>query len=236
MHRLFARVTRALCAATVPLLWPLLASAQPPAESGIARDTRTRTPLACLHVALVDSSRHAVVHTVTDSGGTFVLVAPSAGIYRVAFEVFGWEQLLGPVDTLRDGEMRERVYPLEFDEQPANGGPTLADLRRLETGDWHSALAANPDADIRFPKSMRGAATSGSVLAEYVVDERGRVRSESWRPIASTHPDFLAAVRAHVPAMRYQPARLNGRPTCQLVRNQVRFEWVGPVPAVTLLN
>ncbi|HKH92120.1 MAG TPA: carboxypeptidase-like regulatory domain-containing protein [Gemmatimonadaceae bacterium] len=236
MHRLVARLARALCAATVPLLSPLLATAQPPAESGIARDMRTRAPLACLHVALVDSSQRAVAHTVTDSGGTFVLVAPSAGIYRVAFEVFGWEQLLGPVDTLRDGEMREREYPLEFGELPASGGQTLAELRRLETGDWRSAAAANPDADIRFPKSMRGAATSGDVLAEYVVDERGRVRPESWRPIASTNPDFLAAVRAHVPVMRYQPARLNGRPSCQLVRNQVRFEWVGPMPAVTLLN
>ena len=210
--------------------------AQPPATSGIARDMRSRAPLGCLHVALVDSSQRAVAHTVTDSGGAFVLVAPSAGVYRVAFEVFGWEQLLGPVDTLRDGEMRERAYPLEFDEAPAGGGPSPAELRRGETGDWHSAAAANPDADIRFPKSMRGAVTSGSVVAEYVVDERGRVRPESWRPIASTHPDFLAAVRAHVPAMRYQPARLNGRPTCQLVRNQVRFELAGPVPAVMLLN
>ena len=236
MHRLVARAARPLCAAAFCLLWPLLAVAQPPAESGIARDARTRAPLSCLHVSLVDSSQRAVAHAVTDSGGTFVLVAPSAGIYRVAFDVFGWEQLFGPVDTLRDGDMRERVYPLQFDELPASGGPSLAELRQRETGEWRSAAVATPDADIRVPKSMRGIVGGGSVVAEYMVDERGRVRAESWRPIASTRPDLLAAVRAHVPAMRYQPARLNGQPTCQLVRNQVRFDWIGPMPVVTLLN
>ena len=235
MHRVAAHLSRTLCATVFILLWPSFAAAQPPAESGIARDMRTKAALACLHVALVDSSRRAIVHTVTDSGGTFVLVAPSAGTYRVAFELFGWEPLLGPVDTLRDGDMRERVYPLQFDELPAEGG-TLSELRRRETGDWRSAAAATPDADIRIPRSMQAMTTGGSVVADYVVDERGRVRAESWRPVASTHPDFLAAVRAHVPAMRYQPARLNGQPTCQLVRNQVRFDWVGPVPAVTLVN
>ena len=94
----------------------------------------------------------------------------------------------------------------------------------------------SPDADIRFPKSMRGSGTAGSVVAQYVVDAHGRVRSDSWRPITSTHPDYLAALRAHAPAMRYEPARLDGQAVCQLVRNQVRFEWVGPVPTVTLTN
>ena len=83
---------------------------------------------------------------------------------------------------------------------------------------------------------MRASGTVGSVVAQYVVDAGGRVRSDSWRPIASTHPDYLAALRAHAPAMRYEPARLAGNPVCQLVRNQVKFEWVGPLPTVTLSN
>jgi hypothetical protein len=36
--------------------------------------------------------------------------------------------------------------------------------------------------------------------------------------------------------MRYEPARLDGRPVCQLLRNEVRFGWVGPMPMVTLFN
>jgi hypothetical protein len=212
---------------------PVPAHTQPPAQSGVARDARLGTPLACLHVVLLDSAARAVAHTVTDSAGTFVLVAPAPGIYRVGFEILGWERLLGPVDTLRDGEMRERAYPLTFGE---DGSLPAAELRRGDGPSWRSAAASNPDADIRFPRSMRGSGTAGSVVAQYVVDARGRVRSDSWRPIASTHPDYLAALRAHAPAMRYEPARLEGQPVCQLVRNQVKFEWSGPMPTVTLTN
>ena len=71
---------------------------------------------------------------------------------------------------------------------------------------------------------------------QYVVDVDGRVRADSWRPIVFTHPAYLAALRAHAPAMRYEPARLDGRPVCQLLRNEVRFGWVGPMPMVTLFN
>jgi hypothetical protein len=210
--------------------------AQPPAESGIARDARSSAPLACLHVMLLDSADRAVVHAVTDSAGTFVLVAPTAGTYRVGFEIFGWDRLVGPVDTLRDGDMRERAYPLAFGESPAGAEPDPTELRRREDASWHSAAAARPDADIRYPVSMRRPGTAGSVVVQYVVDVNGRVRADSWRPIASTHPDYLAALRAHAPAMRYEPARLDGRPVCQLVRNEVRFDWAGPMPLVTLFN
>lgn len=223
-------------AALALVLAPSIAGAQPPAESGIARDAKYGTPLPCLHVALLDAEDRAVAHTVTDSAGTFVLVAPAAGTYRVDFEILGWERLVGPVDTLRDGEMRERAYPLAFSEIPGRDLPSVAELRRQESAAWRSAIATTPDADIRFPVAMRRSPTAGTVVAQYVVDPRGRVRADSWRPIASTNPEYLAALRAHAPAMRYDPARLDGQPVCQLVRNQVRFEWSGPMPTVTMLN
>ena len=225
---------RTVLTAAILALTPSAARAQPPAQSGLARDARLGTPLPCLHVVLLDSAEHAVAHTVTDSAGTFVLVAPAAGVYRVGFEILGWERLLGPVDSLRDGEMRERVYPLTFGETP-DSARTIAELRRGEGRGWRSAVVTAPDADIRYPTSVRQSG-AGSVVAQYVVDPRGRVRSDSWRPIASTHPEYLAALRAHAPAMRYEPARLDGRPVCQLVRNHVQFDRVGPVPRVTLSN
>jgi hypothetical protein len=239
MHRLVAPVARALCAAVVPLLSPLLAFAQPPAESGVARDARLGTPLRCLHVTLIDSTDQAVAHAVTDSSGTFVLVAPRPGVFRVGFELFGWERLVGPLDTLRAGDMRERNYPLEFTQMLRSDGAALGDLmtalRRREESAWRSAEAANPDAPLRYPKAMLAARTSGGVVAQYVVDETGRVRADTWRPIEFTNAEFLGALRAHVPAMRYQPARLDGRPVCQLMRNQVKFDWA-PVPYMTIFN
>lgn len=227
---------RLLLATALLALARRTADAQPPAESGIARVSRLGVPLACLHVTLLDADDRAVAHSVTDSAGTFVLVAPAAGAYRVGFEILGWERLAGPVDTLRDGDVRERIYPLAFGEAPARDLPSAAELHRREGAAWHSATATTPDADIRFPLAMRRAGTSGRVVAEYVVDPRGRVRADSWRPISSTNAEYLAALRAHAPAMRYDPARLDGQPVCQLVRNQVLFEWSGPMPTVTLLN
>jgi hypothetical protein len=178
-----------------------------------------------------------VAHAVTDSAGTFVLVAPAAGVYRIGFDLVGWERLEGPLDTLREGEMRERAYPLTFGEVPSVALPASVTQAggRTDAG-WTSAVAVAPDADIRFPRSMRTSGKPGSVVAQYVVDVTGRVRADSWRPIASSDPEYLAALRAHAPAMRYRPARLDGHPVCQLVRNQVRFEWVGPMPTVTLSN
>jgi hypothetical protein len=232
---------RILLAATIFALAPSVlaahADAQPPAESGIARDGKLGTPLACLHVLLLDAEHRAVAHTVTDSAGTFVLVAPAAGVYRVGFDLVGWDRLEGPIDTLRDGEMRERAYPITFGEAPSVAAPaSVAQAGGRTDAGWNSAIATTPDADIRFPLSMRRSGKPGSVVAQYVVDATGRVRADSWRPVASSDPEYLAALRAHAPAMRYQPARLDGHPVCQLVRNQVRFEWVGPMPTVTLSN
>ena len=222
------------------LLVARTAFAQPPAESGVARDARGGAPLTCLHVMLVDAEDNPVAHTVTDSAGTFVLVAPAPGVYRVGFEIFGWERLVGPVDTLRDGEMRERAYPIEFTRvlraDSASPADMLAALRRREGSAWRSALAATPDAPIRYPRAMLAEQASGGVIAQYVVDETGRVRADSWRPIESPNGEFLAALRAYLPAMRYEPARLDGRPVCQLVRNHVRFDWAVPVPYITLFN
>jgi hypothetical protein len=216
-------------------------AAQAPAESGIARDASSGAPLRCLHVTLVDSTDHAVAHTVTDSTGTFVIVAPSAGVYRVGFEIFGWERLIGPVDTLRDGDLRERAYPLTFavelhGDSLAAGGDLIAMLRRRESGAWHSASVGTPDVAIRYPRRMALARLSGNVLAQYVVNDQGRVPGDSWRPLSFTNDDFLVALRAHLPTMRYQPARLSGQPVCELVRNRVVFNWRAPLPLVTLFN
>jgi len=89
---------------------------------------------------------------------------------------------------------------------------------------------------IRYPKRMALLRASGDVVAQYVVNEQGRVPGDSWRPLTFTNDDFLTALRAHLPTMHYAPARLAGRPVCELVRNRVAFDWRSPLPVVTLFN
>ena len=232
--------SRLLRRATLLLAAPTLLAAQPPAESGIARDATLHTPLECLHVALVDVDDRAVAHAVTDAQGMFVLVAPEPGPYRVRFEIFGWETLVGPLDTLAAGALREREYPLAFTNALRSDsvapGTFIQALRRREGTAFQSASATTPDAPIRYPLRMIASGTSGGAVAQYIVSERGTVRSDSWRPIDFTNDDFLGALRAHVPAMRYRPAKLDGQPVCQLIRNHATFEFAQPVPFITLFN
>jgi len=231
---------RSLVLAVALAVVPRLLAAQPPAESGIARDAKLRTPLECLHVALVDASDRAVAHTVTDAQGMFVLVAPEPGVYRVRFEIFGWETLVSPPDTLAAGAMREHEYPLAFTNALRSDGTSpsafIEALRRREGAAFHSASARPPDAPIRYPGRMMATGASGGAVAQYVVSERGTVRADSWRPIDFTHEEFLGALRALVPSMRYEPAQLDGQPVCQLIRNNARFEFAQPVPYITLFN
>src|SRR5947209_125948 len=98
-HDMISRALR-LCAALACALPAARAGAQGPTEAGMARDARLRTPLECLHVVLLDSTERAIAHTVTDSGGRFMLQAPGPGRFRVRFEIFGWAPLVGPLDTL----------------------------------------------------------------------------------------------------------------------------------------
>ena len=237
------RLTRLLALAPFALAGlsaPARLVAQPPAASGIARDAKLKTPLECLHVALVDTADRAVAHAVTDAVGTFVLVAPAPGAYRVRFEIFGWETLVGPLDTLAAGELHEREYPLAFTNALRSDGTAPAAfieaLRRREGRAFQSASSLPPDGPIRYPMRQIAARQGGGAIAQYIVAENGTVRSDSWRPIESTNEDFLLALRALVPSMRYRPAQLDGKPVCQLIRNNAKFEYGEPVPSITLFN
>ena len=122
MRPTFLRRLPGSCVAVLLAVAPLQADAQQPMVGGIARDARTREPLECLHVALLDSAARAIAHTVTDAAGRFMLEAPRAGVYRVQFEIFGWDPMAGPVDTLADGDFKQRIYPVAFTTMPLPAG------------------------------------------------------------------------------------------------------------------
>ena len=129
-------------AAALLIALPVAAFGQPPAMSGLVRHRTTGQPIECLHVALADSLDRAIAHTVTDSAGMFVLVAPDTGSFRVQFEVGGAEPLTGPFTHLAAGEMNEQEYPLSFDRR-ISGELDLASSSRkarvVDLADWHPA-------------------------------------------------------------------------------------------------
>jgi hypothetical protein len=219
---------------------------------GIVRDARSRTPLECLHVALADSSGDAVAHTVTDSAGRFLIEAPTPGVYRVRFESYGWDPMAGPLDTLREGDFPQRIYPVAFTDLmvPSRGldsltmqslpvnkrfdkkavDSVLAPARQL--GEWKRSLEENSawksrrlnprSVNIRYPEGLRNKRIEGAAVVRFIVDSTGRPRRESYVVIEASHPDFGNALRGFLGG-RWTPSTLTGRPTCDVVQHYVRF-------------
>ena len=74
-----------------------------------------------------------------------------------------------------------------------------------------------------YPDSLWRAHLGGHVLAQFVVDANGAVEAGTISIVASTHPDFAAAVRAVVRTARFEPAMAAGHPVRQLVQLPFNF-------------
>ena len=74
-----------------------------------------------------------------------------------------------------------------------------------------------------YPDSLWRGHVAGHVLAQFVVDTSGAVEAATITIVASTHPDFAAAVRAIVPTARFEPATAAGHPVRQLVQLPFNF-------------
>ena len=229
-------------AATLACVVPAHLSAQL-VEAGVARDAKRGTPLECLHVALLDSAGRAVQHTVTDPTGQFQLEAPRPGKYRVQFQIYRWEPLVGPVDTLAEGVFKHRVYPLAFanmlvadtaavSQQGATSGRATRDkvteidelLRADESyGGWQSRRAMRFATGLRYPPDLFMTGVGGSVLARFIVDRTGFARPNSWMTLFASHPQFEEAVRSKLSDARWMPAQNAGQAVCELVMDYTRF-------------
>ncbi len=231
-------LARALHALLIAAVVPASLSAQT-VEAGIARDAARGTPYECLHVALLDTSGKAIAHTVTDSAGRFLLEAPRPGVYRVQFNVFHWEPLAGPLDTLKEGDFKQRAYPLAFKNMlspdSAFGGPEVKGyqeryklfdsyLRTQESDSgWRSRETLPGPLGVKYPDSHVGLYREGNVFGQVIVDSSGQAPRQTWHTIAATEPQFADAVVRAIPEWRWKPARNHGQPVCELTFDVVHF-------------
>jgi len=74
-----------------------------------------------------------------------------------------------------------------------------------------------------YPDSLWRARVDGHVVAQFVVDSAGVVEAGTVTIVASSQPEFAAAVRAAVPAARFEPAVVGGRHVRQLVQLPFNF-------------
>lgn len=77
-----------------------------------------------------------------------------------------------------------------------------------------------------YPDSLYRARAEGHVIAEFVVNSDGHARDGTVGVVSSTDPAFTKAVREAIMGARYIPARRNGAPVPQIVRQS--FDFVVP--------
>jgi TonB family protein len=81
-----------------------------------------------------------------------------------------------------------------------------------------------------YPSDARAIGMGGPVLVEFVVDTTGAVERRSWGVVAASVPELADAVLRAVSRLRFEPARVAGRPVRQLVMLAARFQASGRVP------
>jgi TonB family protein len=76
----------------------------------------------------------------------------------------------------------------------------------------------------RYPDSLRTAGVEGEVLVQFVVDAEGRPEERTFKVLKANQEEFVLAIRAALPGMRFQAARKDGRAVRQLVQMPFMFK------------
>jgi TonB family protein len=188
---------------------------------GYALDSATNTPLPCLQVALVDTSGRVVTRQLTTGEGLFQLDAPPKGTYRLRFFAWAHDPLLGPTEELEPTTERTRRYVLALqpDAKLAARLPAATRTRADTAADAPPRLLHSRSAPMRYPQELIANRVQGQVIVHYVVDSTGRVIPPTVLTARSTHDGFTDAVRTFLRSVKYEPARLDHRPVCALLRD-----------------
>jgi len=128
---------------------------------------------------------------------------------------------LPSVDVSTMPDISDRLAPVMPAAKPAgssrnagSGDPTSA-FRENEVEKPVRLLAGSAP---RYPELLRATGVEGSVVAVFVVDEKGRAEMDSVRFVGSGNALFQDAVRAALPRMRFVPAEIAGQKVRQLVQ------------------
>ena len=80
--------------------------------------------------------------------------------------------------------------------------------------------------NIPYPEGMRSSGIEGKVLAEFVVNENGRVETGTFKILDSTNEMFAQAVRSALSRMRFRPAQIGKTNVSQVVQQAFVFQLI----------
>jgi TonB family protein len=115
--------------------------------------------------------------------------------------------------------------PVTSIPRPAVDLDALLASLTIFSADQVDAPAEPAQGEIRvgYPQSLYAEGVGGTVIAEFVVDERGHVEGDTFGIVASSNPLLSEAVREAVMTAVFTPARRRGAPVRQLLQQPFRF-------------
>jgi protein TonB len=114
----------------------------------------------------------------------------------------------------------------DFRGDPIAGSPLSGAVSTVPGGSYATFRADQVEKQVSlisgsasptYPEALRMAGREGKVVAQFVVDEEGRVEEKTVKFIRSDNVLFDEAVRSALPRMRFAPAEIAGRKVRQLV-------------------
>jgi len=78
--------------------------------------------------------------------------------------------------------------------------------------------------NVEYPEGMRSSGVEGQVMAQFVVNESGRVETGTFKVLESTNDMFTSAVRRALSGMRFRPAKIGSTSVSQVVQQAFVFK------------
>jgi len=106
----------------------------------------------------------------------------------------------------------------------AAGGTAIDTDRSYAEFEVERQVSAISGTSIAYPEGARSSGVQGEVQAQFVVNENGRVETNTFKVLSSSSPQFTDAVRNALGRMRFRPAQIGKTNVSQVVQQAFVFK------------
>jgi protein TonB len=112
----------------------------------------------------------------------------------------------------------------EGTKEGAAAGSAIDTNRNYAEFEVERQVSAISGTNVEYPESLRTSGIEGQVLAQFVVNENGRIETATFKVLESTNPAFTSAVKSALSRMRFRPAQIGKTNVSQVVQQALVFK------------